>query len=559
MRSITLNTWLATAILLAGSLFLNAQSTEEETISPHMLSAKVLFVDYALPNGFGMSELPISNGLEVAYVRNVNKFLNIGIPLRANLANVSGFMNRRTIVSGDVILQLQYAQNPNALLIPYVLGGGGVVSENFENLNVQFPVGAGLNLRVAPNAYLTFQGEYRISQAELRNNLQYGAGLLFRLGITKAQEEPDFPDRDGDGVPDHLDECPDEAGPAGLLGCPDRDGDGIPDKHDNCPDEPGLPAFQGCPDSDGDGVPDHEDFCPDIPGPKENNGCPLEEPEPEPEPEPIPEPEPEPEPIPEPEPEPEPEPAPVPAPEPVANTDPRFMDSDGDGIMDHIDECPYEAGPMRTNGCPDRDNDGVPDKDDKCPDLPGSARTFGCPDIDTDGDGIVDALDECPTIPGVAEYNGCPKPDRDGDGIPDDEDNCPDEPGPISNFGCPELKKEEKEILEFAAHAVTFDNGKATLVAQSYNILDQVVGVLERNPSYKVRIIGHTDNVGRSSNNLQLSEERAKSCYEFLIARGIPASRMQYKGMGDSQPIATNSSSEGRELNRRVEFNLYVK
>jgi OOP family OmpA-OmpF porin len=539
MRNFTTTLWLITA-LLCSNLLLNAQSNEDPTISPHMLSAKILFVDYALPNGFGMAELPISNGLEIAYIRNVNRFLNIGIPVRANLANVSGFMNRRTILSGDIIVQLQYEKMPGSLLVPYVMGGGGLASENFGDLNVQFPVGAGLNLRVAPNAYINLQGEYRTSQAEVRNNLQYGAGLLFRLGQLKKQEVPEFSDRDGDGVPDHLDECPDEAGPPGLLGCPDRDGDGVPDKLDNCPDEPGLPEFQGCPDTDGDGIPDHEDFCPNDPGPKENNGCPIEE-EPEPFEEPVP------------------EPARIPDPEPQVSNDPRFMDSDGDGIMDHIDECPYEPGPLSTRGCPDRDGDGVPDKDDKCPDLPGSARTFGCPDVDTDGDGIVDALDDCPTIPGVPEYNGCPKPDRDGDGIPDDEDECPDQPGPASNGGCPELKKEEKEILEFAAQAVTFDQGKATLVAQSYGILDQVAGVLERNPSYKVRIVGHTDNVGKSTNNLRLSEERAKSCYEYLLSKGIPAARMQYKGMGDSQPIASNSTSDGRELNRRVEFDLYLK
>jgi outer membrane protein OmpA-like peptidoglycan-associated protein len=83
-------------------------------------------------------------------------------------------------------------------------------------------------------------------------------------------------DRDGDGVVDEKDECPDSAGPIALIGCPDRDGDGVADKHDRCPDVKGSPNFQGCPapDSDGDSVNDDEDKCPLVPGLRSNYGCP---------------------------------------------------------------------------------------------------------------------------------------------------------------------------------------------------------------------------------------------------------------------------------------------
>jgi outer membrane protein OmpA-like peptidoglycan-associated protein len=112
-------------------------------------------------------------------------------------------------------------------------------------------------------------------------------------------------DRDGDGVPDYKDDCPDEAGEARFNGCPDRDGDGIPDKDDECPDEAGLAKFNGCPDTDEDGVPDHKDKCPDTPKgcPVDADGCPL--------------------------------------------------DSDGDGVIDCEDKCPTEKGPASNNGCPD--------------------------------------------------------------------------------------------------------------------------------------------------------------------------------------------------------------
>ncbi len=85
------------------------------------------------------------------------------------------------------------------------------------------------------------------------------------------------PDRDHDGVPDYLDQCPDTPGPAENHGCPwpDRDHDGVPDNVDRCPDEPGPAENQGCPpDRDHDGVPDAVDQCPDEPGPAENHGCP---------------------------------------------------------------------------------------------------------------------------------------------------------------------------------------------------------------------------------------------------------------------------------------------
>jgi outer membrane protein OmpA-like peptidoglycan-associated protein len=82
-------------------------------------------------------------------------------------------------------------------------------------------------------------------------------------------------DRDGDGVPDSEDLCPDIPGPASAKGCPDSDNDGIPDFEDDCPNLPGLVEYKGCPDSDGDGIPDNKDACPYEKGPASNNGCPV--------------------------------------------------------------------------------------------------------------------------------------------------------------------------------------------------------------------------------------------------------------------------------------------
>ncbi len=81
-------------------------------------------------------------------------------------------------------------------------------------------------------------------------------------------------DRDGDGIADKDDKCPDAKGPAATGGCPDRDGDGVADKDDACPDKKGDSAHKGCPDTDGDGIYDNEDRCPEKAGVAALKGCP---------------------------------------------------------------------------------------------------------------------------------------------------------------------------------------------------------------------------------------------------------------------------------------------
>jgi len=208
---------------------------------------------------------------------------------------------------------------------------------------------------------------------------------------------PDI-DNDKDAVLDVDDKCINEAEDIDQFedtdGCPDidNDKDGILDDKDACPNEVGIADLGGCPrqDRDGDGVEDLKDKCPDEAGPKDNGGCPIQ-------------------------------------------------DSDKDGVLDAEDECPNEAGPPARKGCPlkDADSDGVEDKDDACPNVPGPVERKGCPVGDKDGDGVIDDDDKCPEQPGVKDRQGCPIPDRDQDGIPDEKDKCPDEKGPEARQGCP--------------------------------------------------------------------------------------------------------------------------
>ncbi|MFM2268815.1 MAG: hypothetical protein RL757_2256 [Bacteroidota bacterium] len=101
---------------------------------------------------------------------------------------------------------------------------------------------------------------------------------------------------------------------------------------------------------------------------------------------------------------------------------------------------------------------------------------------------------------------------------------------------------------------VFFETGSAALRPESETELMQLKDLLEKNPTIRIRIQGHTDNVGSASSNLALSQARAKSVNDFLIGKGISSSRLAAKGFGETQPVATNDNPEGRQQNRRTEF-----
>ncbi len=106
---------------------------------------------------------------------------------------------------------------------------------------------------------------------------------------------------------------------------------------------------------------------------------------------------------------------------------------------------------------------------------------------------------------------------------------------------------------------IFFETAKATLKEESFPELQRVVKFLEDNPRIRIEIGGHTDNVGKKTYNLKLSEQRAESVAEFLLLNGIPESAITFKGYGMSQPIADNDTETGRQINRRVEFTIIGK
>ena len=103
---------------------------------------------------------------------------------------------------------------------------------------------------------------------------------------------------------------------------------------------------------------------------------------------------------------------------------------------------------------------------------------------------------------------------------------------------------------------IFFDTGKSTLRSESYAELGILYQLLSDNPKMRIEISGHTDNKGSAALNKKLSESRAKSVVDYLISKGIDASRLEYKGYGFDMPIAPNDTEAGRQQNRRTEFKV---
>lgn len=233
-------------------------------------------------------------------------------------------------------------------------------------------------------------------------------------------------------------------------------------------------------------------------------------------------------------------------------------DADGDGIADREDSCPGAAGVIRYKGCPvpDADKDGINDEDDQCPQVVGVGKYNGCPVPDTDKDGINDEEDQCPAIAGAAKYKGCAAPDSDNDGLNDEEDKCPKTYGLRTNDGCPLINKAVVKKAEETGRKIQFDYKSVTLTADSKKALDEFIVMLKQQKDLKLVIEGHTSKDGNPNNHMVMSQVRANSVRNYLIAKGIPASRLKAVGFGSSRPVINGNAPQQLARNRRVELKL---
>jgi outer membrane protein OmpA-like peptidoglycan-associated protein len=229
-------------------------------------------------------------------------------------------------------------------------------------------------------------------------------------------------------------------------------------------------------------------------------------------------------------------------------------DSDGDGVSDNEDLCPNVKGLREYKGCPDSDGDGVFDDLDECKTVKGPKENKGCPWPDSDNDGLSDNKDDCPTISGPIENRGCPYGDTDGDGVNDNVDPCPKTAGPIENKGCPVIEKKDQEVIDMAVKNLEFETSKDIIEESSKPSLNTLADKLKQKGEWNLLLSGHTDNVGDDDANMILSKNRAEAVKNYFISKGISENRIKVNYFGETKPIADNSTPDGRQKNRRVEF-----
>lgn len=306
---------------LALYLLVPASYSQDDETRPKALGISLFMNDFVTPARIRSSSLvkvladkklaklsEMNAGLAITYFKGIRKHIDYSVTLGGSFLRYP--MPNKSFASDKLLLDATGAVHLKMTterhwVQPYItLGVSGHKYLNYYG--VTMPLGLGVKINFLDDAHLFINSNYRVPITVETSNyhLQHGVGVAARLG-KKPEKAPVVLDRDKDGIPDNVDACPDDPGPAATQGCPDRDGDGIIDKNDKCPDVKGLAKYDGCPipDTDKDGINDEEDKCPTVPGVARYQGCPI-------------------------------------------------PDTDGDGVNDEQDKCPTVPGVKENYGCP---------------------------------------------------------------------------------------------------------------------------------------------------------------------------------------------------------------
>lgn len=258
----------------------------------------------------------LSPGIGVACYLPINKSFDYNINLNGSFTRqfkkeATQVREKSLLLETSGLIRWRMVGKPGWVQ-PFILSGLGVIK--FKNNYVGFlPAGAGLQFNYK-NIFLIPGTQYHLPFASSSNAyFHYNISVLGTISWKKQKPvahkttpAPNTPgDRDGDGIIDVNDVCPDVAGKLAFSGCPDSDNDGIQDKEDECPRLPGIAKYKGCPipDTDKDGITDEEDSCISVPGVIQYKGCPI-------------------------------------------------PDTDNDGLNDEQDSCVSMPGPKSNKGCP---------------------------------------------------------------------------------------------------------------------------------------------------------------------------------------------------------------
>jgi outer membrane protein OmpA-like peptidoglycan-associated protein len=486
-----------------------------------------------------------SNGMKGSYVaRGFGRFglvSELQVELGAGYGSLAGLDFDRNYYRAEIIpVDLRFLVSPmkNENWSPYFYAGIGLLNYNVttlprsvspnsvkqEGLTGVVPAGIGFELAPADNFLIDLSGGANYTFTDNLNyyrggdprDAYFSAGLAFIFvtgsgnsdgdgdGLTNKEEkaigtDPKNPDTDGDGLTDGGESHVNQTNPLQA----DTDGDNLSDgdevlKYHTNPLKPDTDA-DGL--NDGDEIQNHTDPSkPDTDHDGLTDGDEVN----------------------------------------THHCDPLKADTDGDRLSDGEEVDTYYSDPLK----PDTDGDGLSDGDEVRKYRSDPQKT------DTDGDGLSDGAE-------VNQYSTDPlKSDSDGGSVSDDKE--------IANGTNPldardDLPKKQQELkaevgVPIVLEGIVFKSGSAEISSKSEAILGQAFNTLDRHPEIEVEIHGHTDNVGAPEMNLKLSKRRANSVKNWIVNKGIAPSRITAKGFGSDEPIAPNTTAEGKQKNRRIEF-----
>jgi len=567
------------SLLLLGAVF-NTSLQAQTADSPDAFAFRYIGTNFLWPlDNVDLNMDDFRSSLEFEYFRRLDNTFDISFPLRlggANLPlNANGSSIRQSANMGlDALINLKLHQGK--VFRPRLFAGLGGLLLEMEDLTLDVPVGVGLDLFLGQNTTLTTTFAYHFNDIALRDHFKFGIG--FKLAIEDEEPAPPPPpvilDRDGDGIVDAEDLCPDVPGIAALNGCPDKDGDGITDASDKCPDEAGPADNDGCPirDRDGDGVVDAEDNCPDVAGTAANNGCPEKN-------------------------------IVITAKDKVTgevlpNTEVLLINSSGQtvktgttnnlGVVEFSNVVPadytvegklYDVTLEKAQIAMGEFNSaesvqGTVYYDD--PNFIVQGKVFFCNtpkplpgvtlNLKNNADNFLKTTISEQTgefifhLSERATYELYAKKESFLSQVVDVDANNYDRSKSV--FVKLEVCAEEVECGEAVRlNNILYDTNSSAIRSDAYADLDKLVQFLNDNPKANVELSAHTDSKGRASYNMTLSQGRANSALTYITSKGIAASRITARGYGETKLVnrcadGVNCSADEHQENRRTEFKV---